>query len=101
MAITKEDFSLLIQAADAGLLKKLGPGKRRVSMTGRLSMRREDFVKLIQSVGGSWDEHPTWGTSFLIVGDTSIHGYTRKMAEAEDRGTTIITENEFIRMITP
>lgn len=96
--ISKEDFELLQRAAEAGLLKKLHAG---VSMTGRLSMPRAEFVKLIRAVGGTWDEHPTWGTAYLIVGDTSIHGRTQKMREAEARGTKIISEEDFVEMIKP
>lgn len=99
--ISKEDFELLQCAAEAGLLKKLDARDRSISMTGRLSMPRAEFVKLIRAVGGTWDEHPTWGTAYLIVGDTSIHGRTQKMREAEARGTKIISEEDFIEMIKP
>ena len=102
MTITRDDLELLMQAAKAGLLKTLPPGRsRHISMTGKLSMKRADMVQLIRAVGGIWDEHPTWGTGYLIVGDTSVHGRTQKMREAEQRGTTIIHEDDFVRMITP
>ena len=101
MAIDQEQFKVLQQAAEAGLLRKLAPGKRTISMSGRLSMKRADFVKLVTAVGGVWHEHPQPGTSFLIVGDTSIHGYTAKMREAERWGAKVITESEFIQMIKP
>jgi NAD-dependent DNA ligase len=99
--LTPADFQALREAASLGLLKSLPPGRRTVSLTGRLSMKRDDFVKLIRAVGGSYHEHPGGGTFFLIVGDTSIHGRTQKMREAEARGTKIISETQFIEMITP
>lgn len=99
MTLTREDITLLMEAAQAGLLKKLTPARNRISLTGKLSMKRADMVKLIRAVGGFYDEHPTVWTNYLIVGDTSVHGYTHKMAEAEDRGTTIISESDFVKMI--
>jgi len=104
--MSPEDLDLLKRAANEGLLRKLRkpshPGIRaRVSMTGKLSMKRADFVELIKACEGIWDEHPTYGTDFLIVGDTSIHGRTAKMREAESRGVQIISENRFIELITP
>jgi NAD-dependent DNA ligase len=99
--MSPEEFEELKAAADAGILRKLDRGRRRISLTGKLSMKRDDFKMLIRAVDGVWDEHPSWGTDYLIVGDTSIHGRTRKMMEAEQRGAKIISETDFIRMITP
>lgn len=101
MTLTRDDVEALKAAASAGLLKRLPPVHRRISLTGKLSMKRADMVQLIRAVGGVYDEHPTLGTRYLIVGDTSVHGRTQKMREAEARGTRIISETDFVRMIAP
>jgi NAD-dependent DNA ligase len=94
-----DEVQLLRQAGEAGLLKM--QRYKRFSLTGKLSMLRRDMISLIQAVGASYDEHPRWGTDYLIVGDTSVHGRTQKMREAESRGTKIISESDFVRMISP
>lgn len=94
-----DEAALLAAAAEAGLLKK--QHGKRFSLTGKLSMKREDMVKLIQACGGIYDVHPVYGTTYLIAGDTSIHGTTAKMREARARGTMIISENEWVDMIRP
>ena len=94
-----DDLKLLKDAAARGELADLR--RKRISMTGRLSVKRNDMVTLIAACNGVYDEHPTWGTHYLIVGDTSIHGRTQKMREAEQRGARIIHENDFVKMILP
>lgn len=94
-----DDIEMLKAAAARGELADLN--RKHFSMTGRLSVKRADMVMLIRACGGVYDEHPVWGTEFLIVGDTSIHGRTQKMREAEQRGARIIHENDFVKMILP
>lgn len=99
MAISREEFELLRQAAELGLLRSLNGA--HFSLTGKLSMTRDDIVKLIRACNGVFDEHPRHGTRYLIVGNTMQHGFTAKMRDAEARGTKVIYEDDFVRMIQP
>lgn len=104
MTITVDQMEQLRQAAELGLLKEqvTGGGRRlRFSMTGKMSMKRADVIALIKAVKGIWDDHPAWGTDYLIVGDTGRFGVTAKMREAQQRGTRIISEDDFVAMLMP
>jgi len=65
-------------------------------ITGTLSMKRDEFVKLIESNGGKFAS-VNKNLTYLICNDkTSNSGKAKK---AKELGITIITEEEFMNMI--
>jgi len=96
--LTAEQVEGLKKAATKGLLGNY-LRNHSVSFTGTLSMRREDLVELLRAVGGRWDERVNYYTNFLVVGDTGRFGETKKIHDARMRGTTIVTEEEFVAML--
>lgn len=65
-------------------------------ITGKLSMKRDDLVKIIEANGGK-NASVGKGLSYLICNDkTSTSGKSKK---AKDLGIPVITEDEFMAMI--
>ncbi len=80
---------------------------RSFSITGHLGRPRSEIVQIIEMGGGRFDKTPSWGTQFLITnqdwneGSTVGKGTSIKLRQAQERGTRIITEAEFYKMIFP
>jgi len=67
------------------------------SMTGRLPMKRDLLVKLIESHGGIWKNSVTKKTHYLVTNNpTSTSG---KMKNATKYGTRVISFDDLMRMV--
>jgi len=67
-----------------------------ICITGSLSKKREEYIKIIEENGGKFINSISKKTNMLLIGDNV--GAT-KINKANDCGTKIITEDEFIKMI--
>ena len=65
-------------------------------ITGTLSMKRDDFVRLIESNGGKFTS-VNKTLDYLICNDKNSN--SGKAKKAKDLGITIITEDEFLAMV--
>lgn len=75
---------------------------KRFSITGHLGVPRPRVVQLIEQAGGHFDERPTWGVNYLITNadwNTGIK-ISSKYTQAKERGVKVITEEEFISLLT-
>jgi len=98
------DIVLAAEVMEAGSETKPLRGKS-FSITGHLSKRREDIVALIVQAGGRFDKSPSFGTTYLITNmdwtaGTENPGQSKKLAAARRGGTKIISESEFLSMLT-
>ncbi len=67
------------------------------SMTGKLPMKRDLLVKLIESHGGIWKNSVTKKTHYLVTNNpTSTSG---KMKNANKYGTRVISFDDLMRMV--
>jgi DNA ligase (NAD+) len=67
------------------------------SMTGKLPMKRDLLVKLIESKGGQWKNSVTKKTDFLITNNPQ--STSGKMRNANKYGTRVISFDDLMRMI--
>ncbi len=67
------------------------------SMTGKLPMKRDLLVKLIESKGGQWKNSVTKKTDFLITNNPN--STSGKMKKANKYGTRVISFDDLMRMI--
>jgi len=67
------------------------------SMTGKLPMKRDLLVKLIESHGGVWKNSVTKNTDFLITNNPN--STSGKMKNANKYGTRIISFDDLMRMV--
>ncbi|QNM93614.1 NAD-dependent DNA ligase LigA [Mycoplasma sp. Pen4] len=65
-------------------------------VTGKHSIDRDDFKKLIVDNGGIASSSISKKTNYLIAGDNSGDS---KLTKAKDLGITVINENDFLEMI--
>ena len=79
---------------------------KRVSFTGKLGMTRDEMVKFIAAHGGTFDEAPRRGTTFLVTnrdwnkGSTITPTKSRKLIAAEENGVKILSEKELIDFVS-
>ena len=79
---------------------------KRVSFTGKLGMTRDEMVKFIAAHGGTFDEAPRWGTTYLVTnrdwnkGSTVTPTKSNKLIKAESLGVKIISEKELIDLVS-
>jgi NAD-dependent DNA ligase len=90
------------KALELGVLTTENVHRRTFGMTGRMSLPRTEMAALIRMFGGIAhdDGDATW-PHYLIVGDTGRFGETNKIKRARQRGVRIITEADFVDLITP
>jgi DNA ligase (NAD+) len=67
------------------------------SMTGKLPMKRDLLIKLIESNGGIWKNSVTMKTHFLVTNNPE--STSGKMKKANKYGTRVINFNEFMGMV--
>lgn len=77
---------------------------KQFSITGHLSRRRADIVKIIETAGGRFDKQPDYGTTYLITNKdwtaaTVQKGASKKLLRAHERGVKIISEQRFYDML--
>lgn len=107
MARKNERTNTLIVAEvmEAGAEEKILKGKS-FSITGHLAQPRNTIVQLIENAGGRFDKTPSWGTNYLITnadwntGSTVESGRSKKLIAAQRNGTKIISEQQFLDMLT-
>lgn len=101
MAKTQVEFKLAtVQQAVSWKLLKTVSGKN-FCQTGSMSISRADMDTLITAVGGNVHNAVKSNTNFLIIPNDPSFRKGSKHKEAENRGTTVITEQEFCEMIFP
>jgi DNA ligase (NAD+) len=67
------------------------------SMTGKLPMKRDLLVKLIESHGGVWKNSVTMKTDYLVTNNPgSASGKAKKAAKY---GTRVISFDDLMRMV--
>lgn len=98
-ALAPKDLETIREAASMGLLSDSFKHKH-VVFTGTLSLRREDLASIVKMTGGRIDADVSSVTNYLVHGDTGPHGVTAKMQEAARRGVHVITEAEFVNMLS-
>ena len=77
--------------------EKVSQSKGSVVITGTLSVKRDDFVKLLTTCGWKVESKITKNTNYLIT-NTPDSG-TSKNKEADRLGVGKITESDFIRYV--
>ena len=95
------DYSEIDEVMDYLTIRKVNEnGKlsnKSFCITGKLnSMKRDDFVKIIEENGGKFAS-VSKGLDYLICNDKNSG--SSKMQKAEKLGITVITEDEFMNMI--
>lgn len=101
MAKTQVNFNLATvqQAVSWGLL--ITHNGRNFCQTGSMSISRADMDALIGAIGGNVHNAVKTNTDFLIIPNDPSFRRGSKYKEAQDRGKTVITEEEFCGMILP
>lgn len=99
-AITSFDYTEIDDVMNYISIKEAVSGGKLDNMsfciTGKLSMKRDDLIKLIESNGGK-SASVGKGLTYLICNDkTSNSGKSKK---AKDLGIPVINENEFMDLI--
>jgi DNA ligase (NAD+) len=67
-------------------------------ITGKLSQPKEHFHNLIEKAGHSWTDTYTKSVTYLVAADKNSG--SSKLKKAEKNGTTVIDENELVKMIS-
>lgn len=97
--LSTDDLETLKEAANMGLLSDSLRGKH-VVLTGALSLRREDISTIIKLVGGHVDASVAAMTNIVVEGDTGARVRTSKLEEAAKRGIMVISESDFVEMLS-
>lgn len=104
MAKQNESTDILVIMAVSEMTSDALRGKR-VSFTGHMGMTREEMVKFISDHGGTFDERPKYGTTFLVTnrdwnkGSTVTAKKSSKLIDAERNGVKIISEKDLVQMV--
>jgi NAD-dependent DNA ligase len=75
-------------------------------ITGHLGLPRKKIVEMVRMNGGIVHDNVGWGTNFLICnydwnkGTTITEKKSSKLIKAEDCGVKVITESEFVKMLS-
>jgi DNA ligase (NAD+) len=91
--VTVKPWGKTIDSVESSNLKAPGFGGMKFAITGTLSERREDFIKIIEDSGGIFTKNPVRGTTALILGDSPGNN---KIELATKNGVPTLTESEFI-----
>jgi len=67
------------------------------SMTGKMPMKRDLLVKLIESHGGIWKNSVTMKTNYLVTNNPN--STSGKMKKATKYGTSVISFDDLMRMV--
>ena len=67
-----------------------------ICITGSLSKKRDEYIKIIEDNGGSFINSISRKTDFLLIGE---HVGFVKINKAKECGTKVITEDEFNQML--
>lgn len=96
--LSSEDLDKFARAARQGMFGQKIRG-RNIVFTGKMSMKREDMIRLARLCGGSPQIKVTWGTDYLVIGDTGTRVATIKMADAANHDVKVLTEEEFVALL--
>lgn len=97
--ITNFDYSEINEVMNYLTIKEQSGGKLEhlsFCITGTLSMKRDEFVKLIESNGGKFSS-VNKNLNYLICNNTN--STSGKMKKAKDLGIPTISEEEFLEML--
>jgi len=93
------EFSSIIEVK---ILEEAAPDSNTLtglvfSVTGTLSIKRDEFKQLVETKGGKFNKAPVKGTSVLVVGTDPGDA---KLTQANKNGVPIIDENQFIDCVS-
>jgi len=92
-----KDFGLKMEIDDRSVVAVNSPfTDKTVVLTGTLTMPRNDVRKLLETAGAKVTNSISKKTDYLIAGTAA----GSKLAKAESLGITILTEDEFVNLLT-
>lgn len=97
----KSDFWAVVEVLEpSGVLR----GKS-VSVTGHLGVPRKDFIRIVETAGGIFNDTPVWGTTYLVTnmdwnaGTTVDPKKSLKLKKAEQNRIKVISEEDFCKIL--
>jgi DNA ligase (NAD+) len=94
MGINREQA---VQPLDTSTLKAGSLNGKKVLATGTLlHFSRKGIEETVKSLGGSYASSVSASLDFLVAGDNA----GSKLQKAKDLGIKVLSENEFVSMIT-
>lgn len=94
------DLAVVLEVMEVGGALK----GTRVSITGHLGRPRKDIISIIERAGGTYDEKPRLGTTYLVTNRdwtarTAKKGESLKLTAAKQNRVKILSEQDFYDLI--